>query len=193
MNQQEISERAHKLIKERQILFCVHLAKRLWPNYIFFIKKEGFGDVNFLDSLLENVKKYITQSNGNLNWDKLKSQIFEITPDSEEFSSLYTSYAADACGACYDLIALIVENDLEAINRIIDSSINSVYLCILNKLNLPSVSNSHPDDKIYNSQEMKNEVNFQKKLLIRIEEGVISELIDEAFDVVYLSNIGLDN
>jgi len=169
------------LSQEKQIIFCIHIAKRLWPNYINFYKTEVFGDILFLDQILDLIKKYLQNDLSKSVLNLKKEELIRIAPDSEEYPGLLSTHALDACAACDDLLSLVIANDKEAAIRASELAINTIFLSVVAKLNLTQYS----EELIYNSNEMNKELSFQEALLKYITDKRFEELLNEAMDIEY--------
>lgn len=189
MKTKGLNNRIQALSKEKQILFCFHVIKRLWPNYIVFYKAEKFGDPNFIDKINLAVDDFFKENLNSFQMARINEEVEEIGPHSNTYSSLLSSYALNAAAACYDILVLIANDDPESAIRTSELGLNTVYLSVIDKMNLQT---TNADDEIDESHEMQNELTFQNNLITRLQKVQdIHLLIEEAFDIEYESNIGL--
>src|SRR5262249_40897978 len=91
--------RLDKLRKEFRIAFAASCCERLLPNYCAFAAVEKWGNPSLLRETLDGVWTYL--KGGSQNWygvriPRLIRQVHQITPNTEEFSSRFTSAALDA-------------------------------------------------------------------------------------------------
>lgn len=180
-----------RLSRERRILYCIHTAKRLWPNYIVFQKKEGFEDSALINEIIRAAKSYFDNQISTLRIESLRRKIQDYAPHSEDYPIALAAYAIDAASACYHLLTLLISDDPEAAIWAFRLPINTVSISVAEKMNIPQASINFPVDEIENSAELNEEYNFQENLIKRVTNGEMNELIIEAFDIEYESPIGL--
>lgn len=189
----EINSHIKLLSQETMLLFCVHIAKRLLPNYLYFFRTEGFGNPQIPEQVIDTAKlffedydKAIPQAN------QLKPALLDVAPHSEDYPSVYSTYALDACIALNSMLELIAENNLQAGKSASDASISTVDVYV-QEGGLPTEPLHTLDKRIYDSSQMYVESTFQIKLLKRLtSDAPLADLFDEAFSTTYpLSNIGL--
>ena len=184
-------DRLRNLDSKKQLVFCIVIAKRLIPNYDFFHRREGFGSPASLRDIIELGLAYLEKKE--ISLEKLSKHMAEIkslAPDSEEYSSIHSTFAIDAVAACYDILSLLESEDLNAALRTSGLAINSVDISVLDRLSADS-SIEDPEFLISSSEEMKNEIQFQKSLLDRINSLSLEEVVVIASDAPYKSNITL--
>lgn len=193
MKIEEIKNRVLTLPKEKQVLFCFHMIKRLWPNYIAFYNVEKFGDPDFINTVVLVTENYFGNTLNYFLIQDVKKDLLKIIPHSEDYPTLLSAYALDAGAACHHILTLIGEDDFEAAPRVCDLSVNTVYFSVIDKMNLQTTNaDEYSDEEIDESQEMQNELIFQNNLITRLNEVQdINLLVEEAFDAEYESNIGL--
>lgn len=189
----ELNNKILALSKQKQVLFCFHMIKRLWPNYIVFYNAETFGDPNFIDKINLVVDGFFKKSLSRAQLSQINEEVEAIGPHSEDYPSVLSSYALDAAAACFDILVLIGDDDPESAIRTSELALNTVYLSVIDKMDLKTTNaQEYSDDEIDESQEMKNELTFQNNLIARLNEVQdINLLVEEAFDTEYESNIGL--
>lgn len=146
-------------MSESQIVtFAASCSERLLPNYKKFVDVEQWGDYSFFRSTLNSIWNFIEQQNiSDENLKLLMKKCFEFVPDSEEFESIYASYAIDFGASIYNTLKYCLEKDIKNIISVADASINTVDLFVQEKHNLD------PDDpdleqKINNDQMMQQEI-----------------------------------
>jgi uncharacterized protein YjaG (DUF416 family) len=144
LRESKIADNLKDLSKDRQVLFGLHMIKRLWPNYVYFFRQEGFGDLYLFDEVLAQVKNYFDKKVNTSKVKALNEKILNNTPDSEEYDSIYSTFALDAGGGMDALLNLLSTDDKEEVLRITDLSISTVYIFVLDGLNIPSVSSDYP-------------------------------------------------
>jgi uncharacterized protein YjaG (DUF416 family) len=100
------------LSKERRVAFCAACCQRMLPNYQKFSKIEGWGRPEVLTTALAEVWRFL---DGTLfakdRVDDLANGCQEAAPDTEEFTSLYTSSALDAASALVETLRCCDDGD----------------------------------------------------------------------------------
>lgn len=160
-------------------LWC---CKRLLHNYYTFTKLEKWGDINvMLDSLNIIEKNYARWTFDDNLIESVLRNIEAITPDTEKFSSIYVSFALDACNAFYETLSYVISCDTQ---RIIDVGIfvrDTVDMFIQEKENL-DYNDPLLEDKISKNFFMVSEMEKQKsffKELKKADDTTIGNLLNE--------------
>jgi uncharacterized protein len=134
MNFQEFTKVYRKQVDtlsyERQLDFAVGICKKLFFDYQSFFERNDFGSP---DVLLDAVNKVEQRQVVRIDPKELKTllqRIYEITPDSEDFSN--ANYAINAAGAVYVTVEFLLDRDINHIYNIgtylvdtIDSKVQS--------------------------------------------------------------------
>lgn len=148
-----------KLSDRKKQLFGLLCAKRLYPNYHFFKKKENWGDDIFIKEILERVKKQIINPNNNkVNYSYLLNKIDKIIPYPEDFDNISVSHALDASVIVENLLNFILTKDKKYIMFIPVSCIDTIYMHIQDKYSLY-------DEETEHHELFQSEINVQKKHL----------------------------
>ena len=188
---ENLQKNIEKLSVTQALVFGLHLTKRLLPNYLFFVKTEKRGDAFILKNIIDFVEKRLLNEKSNYNSLNLKQSILAIAPSSENFPSVYSTYALDCCAAFDDLLSFIQTQNKEYILSISMLSINTVYIFLVDRF-FTTKGKEPSEEEIYSSEDMKNEVTFQEKLLKNIQaESNTRELIRNAISILYEGNINL--
>ncbi len=191
---EEIIELILQLIERKGALFIMHLARRLQINYNYFVVTEGFGDVKNLEDLFLLAVDYVKTNNVLVSPDLIeesKNIVLDLAPHSEDYPSVFSTFALDACACCYDMFSYLLENESDSIISASEMSINTVLIYKMEEL-----SSKYPEDELemraYESAEVQKELLYQKTLLKRIiAENDIDKLITDTLNKKYESNIGL--
>lgn len=194
MNEQEIQiieKKIDALSQVKAIIFSLHLVKRLIPNYAYFAQYSNWGNVHLLNDIIFLLQNNIRNSDLKLDFLLLQKKLLEVSPDSEQFPNIYSTYALDCCAALSDLLFYVQNNDLDFVKSISSLSFNTMYISIVDtyyKMGKEDVE----DSEIYSNDLIKKELLFQKQLLQNIiEEKNITLLIENLKLANYASNIGL--
>jgi uncharacterized protein len=115
----DLGELTTKLIAlpvKHRIVFVASCCERLLPNYRAFSLMENWGDVHILERSLDVVWQFLSGvevKTGQIH--KLKEQCEKVTPDTEDFSSLFTSAALDAASAVCETLTCCLNADAERV------------------------------------------------------------------------------
>src|SRR5688572_8402346 len=137
----EIKGTLGELSNRKQVAFGASCCERLLPNYYAFSVIERSGDFPKLRSILDRVWKGLVDESASgelhcLSWDEL----IQLAPDTEDFSSLFTSLAGDAVSAVASTVRAYLDpaNSLDNVVAVIDIMQDTVfqYLAIVNEPDL---------------------------------------------------------
>jgi uncharacterized protein len=173
----------------KAVVFSMHLIYRMLPNYGRFSAREHFGDIAVLNRAIVAAQNYL-KGDANPDIEVMRESIFENCPDSEDFGSVYSTFALHAGIACMYLLDLIGKEDVKYAIEISNLSIEGLYI---------QVQETHLEDdmtlaEIEAGELMKAEVQFQMALLGRIVRSNLRDLESEIQANTYMvSNVGLGN
>jgi hypothetical protein len=109
MNAFNLIERERQLdglSKHHRIAFAASCVERLLPNYTAFSRMEQWGDADLLHESLEKIWAYVQGGAlSEMQFDELIEECEKIVPDTEDFSSRYTSAALDAANAVIETLS----------------------------------------------------------------------------------------
>jgi len=169
-NSENLRKRLEKLNRKQQLAFGVLCCQRLVPNYQAFVYDTGWGDSKFIRIGLEYTWSCL--AGNKLNSQEIKSiidQCESVIPDSDDFDSLFTSFAQDACFAVCGLLDYLSVSDTNKIVQAASYSIDSVDLYV-QEIECMSHSDCDLEEKILNHQLMQKELKQQEENLSLIEE-----------------------
>jgi uncharacterized protein YjaG (DUF416 family) len=171
----KIKSRLIKLNQQKSLVFGALICKRLIPNYQFFSKKENFGNDNYLLKVINIVIDYLTN---NTNHDtgvfkKLDKEIDTISPDSEEYPEVYSTYALNACIATQTLLA-ILQGNIKEVSIISEMSIDTITIYVEDTMDI------YIDEDIDETEIeiLYNELNIQMGIIQEIETNNIEYLTE---------------
>lgn len=102
---------------DKKIMFSLLICKRLLPNYIYFSNKFKFGNPSDLESVIFTLFKNLMENKENNNIDNLIKKIENNTPNTEDFNTIFVSFALDACTSILSILYYLKDDD---INNIVD-------------------------------------------------------------------------
>lgn len=86
------------------VAFMAACAERMLPNYVRFAEESGFGNPNVLRDAIDAAWRWLQSDAAEPNLEVLKQRCEDITPDTADHASAYTSAALDASVAATLLI-----------------------------------------------------------------------------------------
>lgn len=98
------------LPKTHRLAFTAFCAERLFPNYVAFSQETNWGDAKVLREALDEVWRILL---GKVvkkeRIAKLMALCDQVTPDTEDFDSIYASPALDATNAVYTTLMCVTD------------------------------------------------------------------------------------
>jgi len=109
----EIGNSLLRLPYKGKILFAALTIEKLYPNYIAFEDRRSWGNHLVLSEGISLIYQYLIKED--LFTDKeikeLINNIDVITPDTDDFPGILTSFALDACTSILDTLQFIIDKD----------------------------------------------------------------------------------
>lgn len=181
-NFEKLKSRLKKMTDKKQLTFGILCCERLLPNYSAFVTDTGWGDNELIRGVLDFVWSYLDDEKVNPKTIRtLIDQCESAIPDSEDFDSLLTSFAQDACFAICNLLDYLMISNTEKIVLTASYAIDSVDLYVQE---LEGILPADPDleQKILSHELMQRELAQQDKDLSLIEKA-------KCIDSNFLSNL----
>lgn len=101
------------LSTNHRVTFCAACSQRLLPSYERFFRMERWGNPEILKAAIEEVWQFLQENQG-LSRERIRDlarQCEEAAPDTERFSSHYTSAALDAASALVETLQCCEDGD----------------------------------------------------------------------------------
>lgn len=89
----------HSLPDWKRVGFMAACCERMLPNYRSFSSETGYGDTNRLSQALAEVWRWVETNQLPSDVNNLVRECEQQAPDTEEFTSIYTSAALDAANS----------------------------------------------------------------------------------------------
>lgn len=141
--------------------FAASCCERLIPNYQAFVQKEKWGDYDLLRSALDKVWSFLAEEKiEKAQTLKIIETCEEIVPDTENFSSTFTSAALDAATAIIATLEACISPDLSNIVSVASTAIDTLDMYLQEKLDIDP-SDPELDTKIYTNSLMVAEMEKQ--------------------------------
>ncbi|MFH6995145.1 DUF416 family protein [Flavobacterium sp. FlaQc-48] len=109
----KISEKLAGLDDEKKITFSLLICERLLPNYVYFSKKYGYGDPSQLEEIISTLFKDLIEKNKSQNIDNYINVVENLTPDTEDYSTILASFALNACTSILSTLFFLKDDDFE--------------------------------------------------------------------------------
>jgi hypothetical protein len=127
LSDEELIEALAALPVPHRAAFAASVSERLFPNYEAFVADQGCGDPAALREGLDAVWTVLeggTIDEGHLR--ELMGQVEGAGPNSDDFSGLFTSLAADAAAAVFYTIECFLKEDPECALHSRDRAVESI-------------------------------------------------------------------
>ena len=165
----------------KQSAFAYLICERLYPNYVDFSNKYGFGE----PLILRNAINYLYNNLFESNLYKINFILKEVdknTPDTENFQTVMVSPALDACTAIQDCLYFLVDNNFSRIINISTYATDTVSVIIQENENLDFNTDENFQQKIDHHLLMQKEVAIQIGTISYLEK--ISSLLPIDIDTL---------
>lgn len=190
-----LQARLSRMDSTAALAFCTLICYRLLPNYEFFSRESGFGNISDLKSAADFSFQSIGSEN-EMDIETISSFIERIesqTPDTEQFRSLYVSFALDACVAALETLEFIRDKDWQHVIAVSTSSTDTVHAFVQEKFAIEYEDIDY-EAKMLTNPLVEEEVAFQERLIETLAQAAITK--EELFDLRAAiqsgrSNIGL--
>jgi uncharacterized protein YjaG (DUF416 family) len=169
----EIKPKLETLSQVNRLLFAVLTCEMLYPNYVFFNKRVDWGD----STVLQDGMILIYQSIFNGGKYKQKdvevaiSNVDMITPDTDDFPGLITSFALDACTSIYSTLTYLIDSNIENIVDVAIYARDTVDMFVQDKGNL-KYGDPEIEYKIASDSFMTSEKKRQAELIFKLAHWV---------------------
>lgn len=186
LNPNTIEEKLKILSYKHGVAFCASCCERLLPNYKKFVDTEHWGDYAFFRETLNEIWNHIIKSNlSEKRINELMCNCFNVIPDSEDFESVYASYAIDAGAGVYNTLKYCLDENVKDLITVSTVSINTVDLFIQEKYKLNSIDPQFEQTILENSF-MQTEL---KKQFDDLELLCSTQIITESFITDFRSSV----
>lgn len=193
---EEIKRRLMPLKNEQKLLFAVLTCERLYPNYEYFQNTFSWGDSKVLSNAIgiiyQNlIKKDLFEKS---EIQELINEIDVITPDTEDFSEIFVSFALDACTSLYSSLNFILDQKLEHVVDVAIYARDTVDMFIQERDNL-SYDLVNVEDKIATDPLMIHEkvrqIDVIDRLSLKKSTKIDNQSIEELRDKTPIINISM--
>ncbi len=180
---EEVKKDLIDLTNKGKILFGALTCEKLYPNYVFFYKSTGWGNPDVLIEGLALIYQYLIKDDlfSVKEIEDLITNIDVVTPDTEDFPGIATSFALDSCTSVYSVLSYLIDNNIEYIVDVATYARDTVDMFIQEKYDLKS---SDPDIEltIANDSLMIEEKKRQKELLNKLKTLDTTSITDQMIE-----------
>lgn len=130
-SEKRLSKELQLLSEKKQLAFGACCCERIIPNYDAFQMDTNWGDVTPIKQALELV--WAMLGNEEIDSTRIQQLLLQceiVAPDSEDFESLYVSFAQDACFAVCGLLDFLLCSDVGKIVQAASYAMSSVDLYV---------------------------------------------------------------
>lgn len=149
---------------DKKVAFSLLICEKLLPNYTFFSKKYSYGNPIVLSNIILTLYKDLLEKTENYDIDQYINDIENITPDTEDFSTILVSFALDSCTSILSTLYYLKDNDLENIVDVAIYARDTVDMYIQEKEDLHT-NNIDLELLIGKDLSMKNETKRQLEII----------------------------
>jgi len=169
------------LVPEKgKIIFALLTCEKLYSNYVFFSKATNWGNSATLLMGTSLVYQYLIHDLYNL--EAIKQAIIDVdnvTPDTEDFPGILTSFALDACTSVHSTLKFLVDRNVEHLIDVATYARDTVYMFLQETLSANLVS-SDIEYQIENDKLLIAEKTRQFSLIEILQKSDLS-LITNSF------------
>jgi uncharacterized protein YjaG (DUF416 family) len=163
---QEI-ELLSKMSFEKQIAFAYLSCERVFPAYKYFSSEFDFGDPELLRAAIDFIYRSIFNS-GYIDKERVSyflPVIHENVPDTEDFDTVYVTYALDSGAIIYESINLLNNAGNERILKDISTMSTDSVDCYIQMRDNMDYNDADFEGKILNDKLMQTELAIQKGII----------------------------
>ena len=165
-----LTARLNALNERQQLAFGAIISERLIPNYIMFHQKTGWGDPSLIQSSMNLVWAYLEgQHVDSLQIQTAITSCEKLLPDSENFETLYISFAQDSVCAVCSILDYLLESNVDKIAQVAILATDSVDLYV-QEIDALQPNDPELEHKILTHELMQRELAEQQANLKWIEK-----------------------
>ncbi|NII83153.1 DUF416 family protein [Pedobacter sp. SG908] len=187
---EDIKGKLKSLTTEQQLLFAALTCERLYPNYVYFHKRFDWGDPKVLLDSMEIIYQslFFKTLFGSDEIQEHAEAVDMVTPDTEDYSEVFVSFALDACTSVYSTLNFMRDQNLDHVADVASYARDTVDMFIQVRDNL----DMHVKDletRIANDPLMIQEKGRQLSIIEKLKaldgenvtDSIIEDLRDKSF------------
>lgn len=171
-DEDELQTRLSSIDHRGLVLFGLYVAEELLPNYTVFSREQSFGEVDTLRNALNSAWDWLDgKPIDNAEIESLIDACESVTPDTEDFNSLYVSAALDAANSTTNVLRLLIDSDSDLAFEIGTLGRDTVDLYVQEIERMPANS-ADIEERIRLHPLMQREITGQFDAMKAIEDGI---------------------
>jgi uncharacterized protein YjaG (DUF416 family) len=174
-NEAFLKTKIDPLSLNHRILFALSCCERLLPNYLIFYKHHSWGEPKVLRYALDRVWSVLNGDEIVEEIENLIQKCDEVTPDTEDFDSIFVSPALDAASSVMLILEFVKNHSVEKVLEIASLSRDTVDMYIQELENMDS-NDPNLEEKILGHHFMQRELVRQREDLELLRKA---EVINE--------------
>ena len=174
-NEEYLEEALKDLSHEHKVLFMLSCCERLYPNYIAFHKKYEWGNPTILRGALDFV--WALFEGKTKDEDKIMTllqQCDAVVPDTENFDSVFVSFALDSAVAVTLLFEFLLTGLVEKIIEVASLARDTVDMYI-QEIECMAPDDSNLEEIILEHRLMQQELRRQRKDIKFLKDTALSD------------------
>jgi len=186
---EDIKDKLKFLSVTQQLLFAALTCERLYPNYLYFHERFGWGNPKVLLDCIDIIYQYIFIENlfGRNEIQQHIEAVDIVTPNTEDYSEIFVSFALDACTSIYSTLNFMLDQNLDHIADVASYARDTVDMFIQVRddidTNFKGLEAKIANDSLM-IQEKSRQLSIIEKLRSlngkRITDNLIEELRDKS-------------
>jgi uncharacterized protein len=184
---EEIKSNLSNISNKGRVLFAVLICERLYPNYVAFQKKYNWGNYEVLQEAIALLRQYLIKEDlfEESEIEEMIDRVDIITPHTEKFSGIITSFALDSCTSIYSTLSYLLDKNVDNIADVASYARDTVDMYIQE---IEDINANDPkiEEKIEQNEfmilERKAQIELLKKLSVMSLDKISDKLIDELRD-----------
>jgi uncharacterized protein YjaG (DUF416 family) len=136
-----LKQQLNGLSFSQNLAFSAACCERILPNYNAFSRTENWGNPGLLRAAVDEVWQILQgKPVDRVKINQLMKDCEDVIPDTEDFTSEYTSAALDASIAVYEILNACIDEDILHIVEVAKCARETVYMFVDERDNLESYS-----------------------------------------------------
>lgn len=171
-DEDELQTRLSSIDHRGLVLFGLYVAEELLPNYTVFSREQSFGEADTLRKAFKAAWDWLDgKPIDNEEIESLIDACESVTPDTEDFNSLYVSAALDAANSTANVLRLLLNSDSDLAFEIGTLGRDTVDLYVQEIERMPANS-ADLEERIRLHPLMQREIAGQFDAVKAIEDGI---------------------
>jgi uncharacterized protein len=111
-------EQVYNLNENRQLKLAIDISKKLFPDYQNFVNENSWGNPDALIDAISACEQSANIPPSQEELQKLQLELDKVTPDTDEFGDVMSSYAFNASNAVYYTLQFLIDKHPSSIVNI---------------------------------------------------------------------------